>query len=415
MIYLTALGNGVLVLGSHRRAVDLLDKRSATYSDRPASPIFEMMNIGWNLGLMPYGPMWRQHSRTFHKYFTPSAVQQYHPVMYEETKAYLRKVNSHPNDIFEDTELLFGAEIIRVAYGFDDHQRNQSMIDNAKTLVLRLTDAMLPGRYLVNDLPALRHIPSWFPGAGFKKDFKELSRISFKTLYPPFEEAKSGFAQRGNGRYPSMAADLITNLPEGNDANYATLETVARNVCAVGFLAGAETTGNSGIALLYVLASYPEVQAKAQAEIDVAVGSDRLPLVTDRENLPYVHAIIKEVGRWYTVVPLGIPHCNTEDDEYDGYFIPKGTIIFQNNWAMMHDPDVFEKPFEFIPERYIKDGKIDPSVPDTDRAAFGHGRRNDALFLLAASLLATHTLAAPKDEKGNVAPMKFEGQNLAVK
>jgi cytochrome P450 len=42
---------------------------------------------------------------------------------------------------------------------------------------------------------------------------------------------------------------------------------------------------------------------------------------------------------------------------------------------MMHDPNVFDKPFEFIPERYIKDGKLDPSIPDTDRAAFGHGRR----------------------------------------
>lgn len=88
---------------------------------------------------------------------------------------------------------------------------------------------------------------------------------------------------------------------------------------------------------------------KAQAEIDSIVGSGRLPLVTDRESLPYVHAIVKEVGRWYTVVPLGgsdcgletsslyyfyagVAHASTEDDEYDGYFIPKQTIIFQNNW-----------------------------------------------------------------------------------
>ena len=41
----------------------------------------------------------------------------------------------------------------------------------------------------------------------------------------------------------------------------------------------------------------------------------------------------------------------------------------------MHNPDVFDKPFEFIPERYLKDGQIDPSVPDAEAAAFGHGRR----------------------------------------
>ena len=86
------------------------------------------------------------------------------------------------------------------------------------------------------------------------------------------------------------------------------------DVCAAydWFIGGAETTGSSATALLYAIANYPEVQAKAQAEIDAVVGSDRLPLVTDRENLPYLHAFVKEVGRWYTVVPLGGFHRGRE-------------------------------------------------------------------------------------------------------
>ncbi|RXW19449.1 hypothetical protein EST38_g6401 [Candolleomyces aberdarensis] len=405
---------GRLTSNYARRAVDLLDKRSANYSDRPTSPIVDLMNLNWSFGLMPYGSMWRQHNRTFHKYFSNSAVQQYYPIMYEETKAFLRRVNSQPNDIFEDMTLLFGAALMRVAYGIDDDRKNKVLVDNGATLVSRFSDAVIPGRFLVSSIPALRHVPSWFPGAGFQKIFEELAHISFKALYPPFEEAKSNFAKGASGKHPSIAADLIDSLPDKSDANYATLETIARNVCAVGYVAGAETTVSSATALLYVLANYPEVYAKAQAEVDAVIGSGRLPLVTDREGLPYVHAIVKEVGRWYTVVPLGVAHATKEDDEYDGYFIPKKTIILQNNWAMMHDPDVFDKPFEFVPERYIKDGKIDPSVPDADHAAFGHGRRNDALFLMAASLLATHTITAPKDEAGNIVPMKLEGQNLAI-
>lgn len=43
--------------------------------------------------------------------------------------------------------------------------------------------------------------------------------------------------------------------------------------------------------------------------------------------------------------------------------------------AIVHDPQIFEKPFDFIPERYLKDGKIDRSIPDAELAAFGHGRR----------------------------------------
>jgi cytochrome P450 len=88
----------------------------------------------------------------------------------------------------------------------------------------------------------------------------------------------------------------------------------------------------------------------------------------------------------------GVPHSNTEDDEYDGYFLPKGTMFLPNIWfvtfilsshpfglklnrAMMHDPEVFERPFDFMPERYLKDGKLDLTVPDGDLATFGFGRR----------------------------------------
>lgn len=99
---------------------------------------------------------------------------------------------------------------------------------------------------------------------------------------------------------------------------------------------------------------YPEAQAKAQAEIDRVVGHDRLPMMEDRSNLPYVEALIKEVLRFYPPVPLGMPfllsyslsaiftqyhtffpafpHINRQDDIYDGYLIPKSTMVIVNVW-----------------------------------------------------------------------------------
>ncbi|KAJ2932609.1 hypothetical protein H1R20_g4496, partial [Candolleomyces eurysporus] len=311
---------------------------------------------------------------------------------------------------------------MRAAYGFDDIRQNESLIHIAEALVHEMAESAVPGRFLVNNFTPLKYIPSWFPGAGFKKHFKMVAQMSFEVVHRPFEEAKRDIDEGRKSSYPSMAHSFIDRLPEDGDPTRAELEEIARSVCAIAYLAGAETTVSSATALLYALASYPEIQAKAQAEIDKVIGSDRLPLVKDRGDLPYVHAILKEVSRWYTVAPLGVAHSNTEDDEYDGYFIPKGTIIIQNNWAILHNPEVFDKPFEFIPERYLKDGKIDPSVPDPDIAAFGHGRRicpgrhfsNDGLFVMAASLLATYTIAAPKDKEGKVVPMKLELKNPVV-
>ena len=97
---------------------------------------------------------------------------------------------------------------------------------------------------------------------------------------------------------------------------------------------------------------YPEVQKKAQAEIDAVVGQNRLPEFRDRPSLPYINAVVKESLRWNLVAPLGrlfviiiiiatiltsskgVPHMSTAEDEYNGFYIPKGTIIMGNAWLV---------------------------------------------------------------------------------
>lgn len=76
---------------------------------------------------------------------------------------------------------------------------------------------------------------------------------------------------------------------------------------------------------------YPEVQRKAQAELDAVVGSSRLPNFDDRPSLVYIEALLRECLRWQLVIPL-VPHKTSEDDIYNGYFIPKGSLIFANSW-----------------------------------------------------------------------------------
>ena len=77
---------------------------------------------------------------------------------------------------------------------------------------------------------------------------------------------------------------------------------------------------------------YPDVQRKAQAEVDAIVGSGRMPDFSDSASLVYVNAVIKEVLRWHSVVPLGVAHSAVADDELHGYFIPAGTVVLPNIW-----------------------------------------------------------------------------------
>ena len=85
----------------------------------------------------------------------------------------------------------------------------------------------------------------------------------------------------------------------------------------------------------------PEIQAKAQAELDACLspsgvaaadGPERLPSYEDRPNLPYIDAVVKETLRWMPVAPMGLPHVTTEEDVYKGYYIPKGALLMANIW-----------------------------------------------------------------------------------
>ena len=82
------------------------------------------------------------------------------------------------------------------------------------------------------------------------------------------------------------------------------------------------------------MALNPDVQRKAQAELDAVVGPDRLPEHEDRALLPYVDAIAKESLRWKNVLPFAFLHMASEDIEYNGYFIPAGTAFIPNSWCV---------------------------------------------------------------------------------
>jgi cytochrome P450 len=121
---------------------------------------------------------------------------------------------------------------------------------------------------------------------------------------------------------------------------------------------------------------YPETQKKAQLELDSLLEGKRLPEFSDMEHLPYIKAMVSEVMRWRPVTPLGVPHCSSVEDIYEGHHIPKGTILVGNVWAILHDEDTYGVDhLEFNPDRFLpKEGKAMP--PDPSVAAFGFGRRS---------------------------------------
>jgi cytochrome P450 len=90
--------------------------------------------------------------------------------------------------------------------------------------------------------------------------------------------------------------------PEGDEDN---VEELIKDIGAMAYLAGADTTASTIMSFFLAMLVYPEVQSKAQAEIDRVIGRERLPEMEDLESLPYASAVVAESLRWLPVVPMG--------------------------------------------------------------------------------------------------------------
>jgi cytochrome P450 len=128
-------------------------------------------------------------------------------------------------------------------------------------------------------------------------------------------------------------------------------------------------------------------------ELDEVVGPSRLPTWEDEQNLPYIRALIKEVHRWAPIGSLGVPHATSDSDVYQKQYIPKGTIVFPNLTTLNRDPERYEDPEDFKPERFLGDdlnASASANHPDfrrRDHFHYGFGRRLcQGIFVAEASL-----------------------------
>ncbi|KAH6918171.1 O-methylsterigmatocystin oxidoreductase [Coprinopsis sp. MPI-PUGE-AT-0042] len=416
IIYIEVMGTPILVLNSIKATNDLLEKKGSNFSDRVHMPSLDMLEMGWNFGLADYGPYWKENRRIFHQYYNPSQIAKYHPVLEQQSRLFFQRLASDPQDFKELTKYFFGAVVMQISYGVNDPDYTSKLIDDAEKIQAGFALVSEPGRFLVDTFPFLRFVPSWFPGAHWKRILEEYGARGKDVYERMFEDAMTRARNGIQGQHANVADDVISTLPASSDPTYEMKKEQARNVTLIAYIAGVDSTNQSARALYLALAMHPEAQKRAQEELERVVGVCRLPKPSDISKLPYLNALVKEVSRWHSVSPLGTPHRVREDDEYNGYFIPKGTMVFGNAWAIMHDPATFEDPLEFRPERYLKDGHLDPSVLDAEAAAFGFGRRicpgrhlsNEALKFMAASLLSVFDVSPGKDAAGNPLPLKYD-------
>jgi len=280
---------------------------------------------------------------------------------------------------------------------------------HAEITVNNFAKAVTPGAYLVDLIPALKYLPTWFPLASFHKD-AAYARYHFRQMAEvPFNQVKKEMAS--GTAVPSFTSHILENIDELSDqTSRAEMEEILKMACLTMYGAGVDTMYAATLSFFLAMILYPDVQKKAQAELDLIIGTDRLPTLQDRDQLPYVNALIQEVLRWHMPAPLAIPHRLSEDDEYNGRRIPANSVVLPNLWYISRYSTKLDRPDEFIPERFIN--AAPGTIIDPYTYVFGFGRRIcpgryvaiNLLFIVISSVLAAFELSKPADGNGNDLP-----------
>ncbi|KAF9529927.1 cytochrome P450 [Crepidotus variabilis] len=406
IIYLNIAGQSVVIIDSASAAVELLERRSSLYSGRPRLPMInELMGWDFDFGFMDYGDTWRRHRRLMHNAFHPAASKQFLPHLSKATLAFLNNMLDKPESLVENIRSMAGQTILSIAYGIEMQKNNDPYIADAHRAIKPVSLAAVPGAFLVDTFPALKYVPDWAPGAGFKAKARMWRSYARQMIERPFEAAKNMMAE---GTCPRCFVSICLDMKEDSSLIYD--EDVVQSVAGTMYTAGADTTVAVLTACILGLLSRPDVVKKAQDDLDKVVKLGHLPDFEDEPSLPFITAIAKETMRWRVTLPTAVPHLLHADDEYKGYRIPAGSIIIPNTWAMLNDEGIYPDPLTFRPERFMENNYLRQDVRDPGHATWGFGRRIcpgrfiafPAVWIAIASLIYAFNIEKKVDETGNV-------------
>ncbi|KAK7051623.1 hypothetical protein VNI00_004602 [Paramarasmius palmivorus] len=372
-IYSLKVGTGtIIVLSSMDSIKELLDKRNATTASRPRHYPSEQVTNGLFLPLIPYNDLWRTQRKILNKILVPSAVPSHLPIQRAESFQLLFDVLHQPQDLCNHLSRYSFSLVTSIIYGKRCPRPDAREMIAFYEFQHVWTKLASPGTVPpVDKLPILDYIPErWASWKALMREVKQRHRELYFGLFDECERRMSSI-DGGNGCFME---NLLSRKEEyGMDREQ------------IGYLggtmieAGSETTSSILKSLVLCLAASPAAQQKASEEIRRVVGDQRSPELGDYEHLPYVGAILKEVHRFRPVAPICIPRETTATEEYLGYTIPEGTTIIPNIYGVFHNPEYFEDPHLFSPERYLLTPHgTKPGVDDSafrDDLAFGFGRR----------------------------------------
>nr|AEN71546.1 flavanone 3'-hydroxylase [Paeonia suffruticosa] len=370
----------VVVAASASVAAQFLKTNDANFANRPPNSGAKYIAYNYqDLVFAPYGPRWRLLRKVSSLHlFSGKALDDFRHLRQEEVAVLTHALASARDSLVNLGQLLNVCTtnaLARVMLGkrvFGDGSGGADpKADEFKGMVVEVM--VLAGVFDLGDfIPALER----FDLQGVATKMKNLHARFDSFLGNILEEHKmnrDGVKQQND--FLSKLISLKNDVDgEGGKLTDIEIKALLLNM----FTAGTDTSSSTVEWAIAELIRHPKILAQAQQEIDSVVGRDRLVIELDLPNLPFLQAVVKETFRLHPSTPLSLPRMASQSCEINGYYIPKGSTLLVNVWAIARDPDVWAEPLEFRPDRFLLGGEkpnVDIKGNNFEVVPFGAGRR----------------------------------------
>ncbi|EKM48214.1 uncharacterized protein PHACADRAFT_203097 [Phanerochaete carnosa HHB-10118-sp] len=398
-LYSMWLGNQLFVVVSDPQVVkDLVITNGSIFSSRKEMYMkSKIIFVRRGITATPYDETWRKHRRLAAQFLGNKQISNYMPGLMLEVTDMLKALYSggkagevpvNPQPHAGRTSLN---NILTIAFGTRTDSIDHPLVGHWLKHSREFMNCTGPVSNVVDFVPFLRNFPNWTMVNRGKRLHQGLVDTCGGLISDIDRRMKAG------EEVPECMAKFLLSVKEQEQLD--DLDIIF--ICCAFMIGGVETTAAIKQWFLAHIPAFPEMQRRAQAEIDQVVGRDRVPVAADEKSLPFTRAIIKEIERVHNPFWLGTPHKSTEDFTYQGQFIPKGTVVIINAYTMHMDPKRYPEPEKFNPDRYINDHYTNTESANLadpyqrDHWMFGAGRRicpgiplaEQEIFLAIAGLL----------------------------
>ncbi|PIN03541.1 Cytochrome P450 CYP2 subfamily [Handroanthus impetiginosus] len=383
----------VVVASSPEIAKQFLKAHDTVFASRPALAAGKYTSYNYSdMAWAPYGPYWRQARKIYlSEVFSPKRLESFESIRMKERRnflSHLRSLSGKPVVLRKEITRYTLSSISKMVFGnkyFSESENNKSMVKLDELQGTLDEWFFLNGVFCIGD---------WIPWLSFLDVGGYIKRMN--ALYKKFDRFHNyviddHLARRVKEKdnfIPKDAVDRLLLMAEDPH-----LEVKLTRDCIKGLLqdllnGGTDTSATTVEWSIHEILKHPQILQKAKEELDRVIGRNRWVEENDFPQLPYIDAIIMESMRLHPLAPLLIPHYAMEDCKVASYDISKGTTILINTWSMGRDPISWDKPEEFLPERFI--GKeTDMLGSNFALLPFGSGRRRCPGYNLGLKIVRT--------------------------